>query len=559
MDEQELRALIDELRDLPKETEWVEFKLNYAEPQEIGEYISALSNGACLHNQQFGYLIFGIEDETHEARGTNFKPRQAKTGNEELENWLIRLLDPRIDFRIYEFDYDNLPVVIFEIDAARNIPVKFSGEAFVRVGSYKKKLKEHPEKERRIWQKKINEDWSAQICQQASSADLSPEAILKAREEYKQKHPHLAKDIDAWDDVAFLNKARLTIQGQITNSAVILLGKEESVHFLSPSVAEISWILKDEHGVEQDYAHFGPPFILNIEKVFAKIRNITIRHLPDGSLFPKEISQYDSWVIREALHNCIAHQDYTLKGRINIVESPEGLVFSNVGSFMPGSIEQVIRQDAPSEVYRNPFLSRVMVALNMIDTIGSGIKRMFLTQKNRFFPLPDFNLSTPERVIVRIHGKILDEKYTRLLVGKTDLDLSTVILLDKVQKNIRLPKEDNLLLKKQGLIEGKYPNVYISAGLAAVTGQKARYIKTRGLDDNHYIELIMEYLRKYDHATRKDINELLVDKLPDILSTEQKMHKINRLLSEIMRKRLHLIRNMGTDRTSKWVLTDRGK
>lgn len=164
MDEQELKALIDELRDLPKETEWLEFKLNYAEHQEIGEYISALSNGACLHNQQFGYLIFGIEDETHEVKGTNFKPRQAKTGNEELENWLIRLLDPRIDFRIYEFNYDNLPLVIFEIDAARNIPVKFSGEAFIRVGSYKKKLKDHPEKERRIWQKKTDEDWSAQIC-----------------------------------------------------------------------------------------------------------------------------------------------------------------------------------------------------------------------------------------------------------------------------------------------------------------------------------------------------------------------------------------------------------
>lgn len=226
---------------------------------------------------------------------------------------------------------------------------------------------------------------------------------------------------------------------------------------------------------------------------------------------------------------------------------------------MPGSIEQVIRQDAPSEVYRNPFLARAMVALNMIDTIGSGIKRMFLAQKNRFFPMPDFDLSTPERVVVRIHGKILDEKYTRLLIGKTELDLSTVILLDKVQKNIRLSKADNLFLKKQGLIEGKYPNVYISARLAAVTGQKAKYIKTRGLDDNHYIELIMEYLRKYDYAGRKDINELLMNKLPDILSMEQKMHKINRLLSEIMRKKLTLIKNIGTDRAPKWVLTDKAK
>ena len=112
-------------------------------------------------------------------------------------------------------------------------------------------------------------------------------------------------------------------------------------------------------------------------------------------------------------------------------------------------------------------------------------------------------------------------------------------------------------MKKQGLIEGKYPNVYISAGLAAVTGQKAGYIKTRGLDDNHYIELILEYLRKYDYANRRDINELLMNKLPDILRPEQKMHKINRLLSEIMRKKLNIIKNIGTDRAPKWVLTDR--
>ena len=114
-------------------------------------------------------------------------------------------------------------------------------------------------------------------------------------------------------------------------------------------------------------------------------------------------------------------------------------------------------------------------------------------------------------------------------------------------------------MKKQGLIEGKYPNVYISAILAAVTGQKARYIKTRGLDDNHYIELIMEYLRQYNYASRKDINELLMNKLPDILSSEQKMHKINRLLSELMRKKLNLIKNIGTDRSPKWVLTDKAK
>ena len=140
MTQSELNILLDELRSLPDETEWLEFKVNRYVPQEIGEYISALSNAACLHGQQYGYLIFGIENNTHNVIGTRFKPRKTKEGNEELENWLSRLLSPRIDFIIYEFDYDNKPVVLFKIDASHNIPVKFKGIAYIRVGTYKKKL-----------------------------------------------------------------------------------------------------------------------------------------------------------------------------------------------------------------------------------------------------------------------------------------------------------------------------------------------------------------------------------------------------------------------------------
>lgn len=159
-----------------------------------------------------------------------------------------------------------------------------------------------------------------------------------------------------------------------------------------------------------------------------------MRELPHGTLFPVEMSQYDPWVIREALHNAIAHQDYGLRGRINIVETPGNLILSNVGTFLPGAVETVIQQDAPLEIYRNPLLAEAMVNLNMIDTQGGGIKRMFQKQRNRFFPLPDYDLSEPERVKVELQGRILDERYTRLLMAHTDLDLSTIMLLDKVQK-----------------------------------------------------------------------------------------------------------------------------
>lgn len=547
-----MKKLLADLITLPKETEWVEFKVNHYEPQEIGEYISALSNSACLHNKTNGYLVFGIENETHNIVDTHFKPKQEKIGNEELENWLARLLNPRIDFRIHEFQYSDKQIVLFEIDATNNIPVKFNGIDYIRVGSYKKKLSDYPEKERKIW--KTGYDWSAQICKGATIDALDEDAIQKARTQYKNKHSHLAKEVDQWDDIKFLNKAKVTVQGKITRTAIILLGKDESTHFLLPSVAQMTWILKDERNIEKDYQHFGPPFLLNIEKLFGKIRNLKYRYMPDNTLFPIEIDQYDSWVIREALHNCIAHQDYELKDRINVVENSDELIFTNRGSFIPGSIEAVIEQDAPSSRYRNHFLADAMVNLKMIDTIGSGIKKMFLNQRKRFFPLPDYDLTQPERVIVRIQGKILNEDYTRLLTKHTDLDLPTVILLDKVQKRIKISKNSHGDLKSKKLIEGRYPNLFVSSQIAAVTEEKARYIKHKGLDNNYYQELVLKFIREYGKATRKDVDDLLMNKLPEILTKSQKANKINRLLSMDMMKQLNLIKNIGSRKSPVWII-----
>ncbi|MFH1962623.1 MAG: RNA-binding domain-containing protein [bacterium] len=555
MNQKDLEKLLTELKSLPKETEWVEFKVGHYHSQEIGKYISALSNSACLHNKVKGYLIFGIENETHNIVGTGFKPKHKKMGNEELENWLARLLNPRIDFVIYEFQYSGKQIVLFEIDATNNTPVKFEGIDYIRVGSYKKKLADYPEKERKIWKKSKDYDWSAQICKGAVIDDLDEAAIQKARTEYKNKNSHLADEINNWDVITFLNKAKVTIEGKITRTAIILLGKDDSTHFLSPSVAQMTWILKDEHNAEKDYAHFGPPFLLNIEKLFGKIRNLKYRYLPDNTLFPTEIDQYDSWVIREALHNCIAHQDYELRGRISVVECPDALIFANVGSFIPASVEEVIKRDAPLTQYRNDHLVRAMLNLNMIETIGSGIKKMFQKQRQRFFPLPSYDLTHTE-VIVKIQGKILDENYTRLLIEQTDLDLTTVMLLDKVQKQINISKDEHRFLKSKKLVEGRYPDLFVSSKIATITEEKARYIKYKGFDDSHYQQLVLAFIKKYDSATRKDINELLLNKLSDVLTAKQKTEKIARLLSSIMAEKLKLIKNIGTKKKSIWVLNE---
>lgn len=278
--------------------------------------------------------------------------------------------------------------------------------------------------------------------------------------------------------------------------------------------------------------------------------------MPDQSLFPIEINQYDSYVIREALHNFIAHQDYELQGRINIIEKPDELIFTNLGDFIPSTVENVIKQDAPQEYYRNRWLTEAMVNLNMIDTIGSGIKKMFIVQRNRYFPLPDYDLNEPNKVKVRIFGKILDENYTKMLINNTDLDLDLVINLDKVQKRQLISREEAKTLRSKKLVEGRYPNLYVSAKIAAITGDKSTYIKNRAFDKEHYKKLIISFLEKYGSASREDIDNLILDKLSDALDEEQKKKKVTNILYE-MRKKDNTIINTGSNRKSRWKLTSK--
>ena len=554
MSDHELISLLTCLQLEPQESEWLEFKTNRYEPQELGEYISALSNAACLLGKSHAYLVFGIEDKTHEVTGTTFNALHAKgKGNQPLLLWLSIGLEPRIGFEYHEFMYKGKHIALFDISAVIDQPVKFYGQAFIRVGSSKVALRNYPDKERQIWGKHM--DWSAQVCAGATEEDLDPEALLRARREYKKKFSGRSGEVDAWDDITFLNKAKLTIKGEITRAALLLLGRPEASTSLSPAVARASWLLKNERNEELDYEHFDPPLLMAGEKILARIRNLTIRELPGGTLFPVELTQYDTWVIREALHNCIAHQDYHLHGRIQVVETPDALLLTNVGTFLPGSVEEVIRQDAPLEIYRNPFLAAAMVNLNMIDTQGGGIKKMFQKQRSRFFPMPDYDLSQPNRVAVKIAGRILDEQYARLLMQREDLDLETVMLLDRVQKRRPITKEEHRLLKAANLVEGRFPSIMVSGQVAARIGEKAKHIRNKGLDDSYYQNLLLELVKTHQPISREDIDALLMDKLPEVLNEEQKKRKIHNILT-ILSFRKNLIRNIGSRRVSRWVMVD---
>lgn len=553
MNTADLTALLDRLRAEPRESEWLEFKANRYDPQAIGEYLSALANSACLLGKPRGYLVFGIEDGTHAVVGTSFDPQtEVGQGNQLLPLWLAVLLSPKLGFEIRTCQYQGQRVVVFEVHPAFDRPVEFRGKAYVRNGTSKAALSGYPDKERAIWTRRV--DWSAQVCEQATLADLDPLAIAEARRQFAEKNktkPDRLAELAEWDDATFLNKAKLTVRGSITHAALLLLGREESTSLLVPAVARISWILKNERNEELDYEHFGPPMLLNVNKVLARIRNLTVRELPDGTLFPVELTQYDPWVIREALHNCIAHQDYGLRGRIQVVETPQALLLTNVGGFLPGRVETVIDQDAPLEIYRNPYLAEAMVSLNMIDTQGGGIKRMFQTQRRRFFPMPDYDLTQPERVMVTLRGRILDVRYTRLLMAQGELDLGTIMLLDKVQKGQRIDADEAKRLKAAKLVEGRYPNLLVAGSVAAATGDKAQHIRNRGFDNRYYRDLIVDLVREHQPVSREDIDKLLLSKLPEVLSADQKASRVHNLLTSLSGKR---IQNVGTRQASKWVL-----
>jgi ATP-dependent DNA helicase RecG len=552
----QVHAKLTELLDLPQETEWAEFKRNNSDPQMIGEYLSALSNSAALEGQPFGYMVWGIEDGTRGIVGSSFKPRSQKAvGNEDLEPWLNKLLAPKVNFRIFELEANGLPMVMFEVQAANTAPVAFGGRRWVRVGSHKKPLAEHPERERKLWLLLSGpiQDWSSRICAGATLNDLDPQAIIFARQEFKKKYPRLIADVDGWDDLTFLNKAKVCIDGKITRTALILLGKPESTHYLSPSHPQLTWILKDRDGIERDYKHFDPPFLLAVDALLANVRNLTCRVLPWGTLFPVELLQYDDWVLREVLHNAIAHSDYPASGRINVVEFEDRLVVANMGSFLPGDVEDVIRRDAPFSVERNPFLAQAMVGLQMIDTIGSGIKRIYQVQKKRSFPMPDYDLSRVQEVQVGIIGKVLDQKYTRMLMARTDLDLWDVIALDKVQKGRQISYEQFRSLKAKKLVEGRRPNLFVSAEIAVATDTKAEYIKKRAFDKEHYKKMIVAYLERFGEARRDDLDKLLVDKLSDALDQDQKATFVTNLLQEMRREKTIVAE--GSKRWATWRLT----
>lgn len=567
MDNATLLSLLEQFRHLPREEATIEFKSSWDKPDDIGEYLSAMANAAVLERHDRAWLIWGIDNATHAIKGTTFNPfTSTGEGKQPLIMWLTQKIKPHPDFQFHEVKHPGGTIIMLEIHPTRSEPLAFNGVRYIRIDSHKTRLSEHPSKEARLWELLGGvSDWSGEIVADAAINDLDPEAVDFARSkfvEYRLKsepdtkrHETIRAETMEWDVATLLNKAHITKQGRLTRSALLLLGRDEAAHFLSPADTKISWNLRDEQNRMVGGQHFGLPLLLASEALFKRIRNVTMEYMPDGTLFPIPVSQYDSWVIREALHNCIAHQDYRMGGKINVVEHPDLVIFTNLGVFIPPSVQWMLEHQSPPEHYRNQWLIDGMIRLRMIDQQGSGIRRMFETQRERFFPLPDYLIdadAVKPRIEVAIHGRILDVKYTQLLMKRRDLNLSQVVLLDQMQKHQKLTPAASKLLKGEKLIEGRAPNYYISAKVAEWTDQKARYIHNRGLDDDYYRRLITKYLQKYGKASRKDMDDLLLAKLPEVLTHKQKAHKVRNLLQSL-RQSGH-IKNAGSKRVPEWVL-----
>lgn len=558
-DNSELCAVLEKLIK-SWESEVVEFKeagKDY-DKNKIGQYFSAISNEANLKGLQHGWLVFGVRNKGKEIVGTEYRMRGLDTLKQEISTGTTG----GISFiEIYEafpmVAGERKRVILFQIPAATTaMPTGWNDHFYGRNGESLGALSVEEIDRIRGQEKK---DWSKQIILEAGIEHLDKNAIILARDNYKKKmnKPYISEEVDRMTDEQFLTKLKLMINGKITNAAMLLLGNED-YDYLFKTVPEASWRVYDSRNEVSDYEIFKIPYITLSERLFGKIRNLTYRYMPNQlTLFPTETKQYDMWLLRELLNNCIAHSEYSYGGRIYLNEFEDKIVLTNPGTFLPGKIELVLDPGYNPPFYRNQLLAETMVKLNMIDSQSTGIRRVFRIQKERYFPLPDYEFSR-QQVKVCVYGKILDENYSQILFKNPDFDLETVFLIDCVQKGIKIDKNAVKYLRKLKVIEGKIPNIFLSASISATIGEKGQYVKNKAFNDQYYKDLIVKYLEQYGSAKKRDIRELLWDKLPEVMEEQQKEDKVRNLLSSLRKKGIIATDSTNQQRSS-WILADRIK
>ncbi len=549
------QQLIEKIREMIEdfEDEVVEFKearSNYSF-KDIGKYFSALGNEANIRDKKEAWLIFGVDNDKNIV-GSEYRK---ESGLQNLKKEIVGGTNERLTFmEIYELYIDECRIVAFQIPPAmRGIPTTWNGAAYAREGEHVSPL---PIDKMDLIRSQIGVDWSKQIVEEADFDDLDQGAVAYARKLFIKKQNASKKStemLEKMSDVEILNKAGILIKGKVTNTALLLLGKEEAAYLFDGFIPRITWTLYNGDGSIKAYEHFDMPLLMAVDKTYAKIRNEKYRYIAgQQTLFPDEVDQYEPDVVKEILNNCIAHSNYQLRGKINVEEFEDRLVFINEGNFIPETIERALEEGYKPPYYRNAFLCRAMVNLYMIDTNAMGIPMMYQIQREKCFPLPTYDLEESNRVKVTLYGKILDRNYTQLLHSNAGLDLRTVFLLDKVQKKEMISKEDFYVLKKAGLLEGRYPNIFVSYKVANIVGHQTDYIRNKGLSNDVCKQIIINALDTMEKASVSELKEILAGALPAFLDEKQQSKKVSNILQTMKKDKVADV--LGTGHAARWFL-----
>jgi predicted HTH transcriptional regulator len=382
------------LADLPHETEWTELKKDNDAPEEIGEYLSAISNSAALHGKESGFIVWGVDDATHGLVGTGFKPRSTKVGNEDLESWLARLLTPRIDFRIHEIQLGGLRFVIFEVPTASHTPVRFKEAEWIRVGSYKKKLRDFPEKERALWA-----SFSDKVpFEQCIAQELVPGSDVLSLLDYPacfdltgQPLPEDRKGILA----RLVSEKFILPKGgefyDITNLGAILLAKDlQAFESLQRKAVRVI-VYKGANRVETLREQVGRKgYAPGFSRLIDFINVLLPQNEVIGQALRTNVHMYPEVAIRELVANALIHQDFSIAGTGPMVE-----IFSDRIEITNPGVPLIDTQrflDAPPQS-RNDRVAAFMRRANVCEERGSGIDKVIHWAEVYQLPAPDFSVT----------------------------------------------------------------------------------------------------------------------------------------------------------------------
>lgn len=406
----QLQGLLRELCKLSAETEWVEFKNNKDEPEMIGEYISALANSAALFGKQTGYVVWGVKDEDHSVVGTKFKPSEIQYKQQELESWLLQKISPKIFFQFYEFlSEENLPVVILEIQAATHTPVQFDGTEFIRIGSYKKKLREFSERKRALWRVFDKTPFE----KQAAAENFTDDAVLKSLEYTayfeltNQSLPEGREGI-----LSALEADKLIVRASngywiITNLGALLFAKQLKTfqHLGRKGVRLI--LYKGNSRVQTIREIEGKKgYAVGFENLIEVIKTLLPENEEIGKAFRKQVPMFPDLSIRELVANALIHQDFSITGTGPMIE----IFDSRMEITNPGiplvSTERFL--DAPPQS-RNETLASFMRRINICEERGTGIDKVITESELYQLPAPSFELSDRHTRIVLFSYKSFSE------------------------------------------------------------------------------------------------------------------------------------------------------